>query len=208
MKRLTRGGVLILCLTIFASAALASEQKIATFNMRKAFDSYYKAGLLNQSLKEEAAKDDQELNELVATAQKHQTEFDRLTLDANDQALTAERRETIKNSADTKAAEVAGDKRAVEEFYRAAQLRLSERGRLRGDDLRNEINGVVAAHAKAAQYSLVLDISVSNSISAVVLFTDGRDDLTDSVIKELNAAAPGPVASSTATNAAGAARAK
>jgi Skp family chaperone for outer membrane proteins len=205
MKRLSLGTVLILCFITFAPAASASEQKIATFNMHKAFDSYYKGVLLTASLQEEAAKADRELAELVATGQKHETELNELKSDANDQAVSAETRETIKKTADTKAAELESDKRVVEEFYRAAQARLSERRQLRSNDIRKEINTVVGVRAKAAGYSLVLDISVSNSPNSLVLFSDGRDDLTDSIIKELNAAAPatpapGAMASSTVTN--------
>lgn len=168
--------------------------------MHRAFDSYCKAVLLNASLKEEAAKADRELAELVATGQKHETKLNQLKSDANDQAVSAEKRETIKKAADTAAAELESDKRAVEEFYRAAQVRLSERSQLRSNDIRQEINAVVWTRAKAAGYSLVLDISVSNNLSSLVLFSDGRDDLTDSVIKELNASAPGTVASWTVTN--------
>jgi Skp family chaperone for outer membrane proteins len=67
-----------------------------------------------------------------------------------------------------------------------------ERRKRNTDNIVQEIRGVVSARAKAAGYSLVLDSSgeSANNMALVVLYSSGLDDLTDAVIKDLNAAAP------------------
>ncbi len=81
--------------------------------------------------------------------------------------------------------------KSITEFDRRAAARLNEKKRQRRDDIVKEIRGVVNADAKAGGYTLVLDPSgESANMAPVVLYSNGQDDLTDAVIKELNAAAP------------------
>jgi Skp family chaperone for outer membrane proteins len=77
------------------------------------------------------------------------------------------------------------------QFDRMATARLREKVRLKRDDIVKEIEGVVEARAKAGGYTLVLDTSGESLNGAtVVVYTNGQEDLTDGIIKELNAAAP------------------
>ena len=55
------------------------------------------------------------------------------------------------------------------------------------------IRKVVVARAKAAGYSMVIDVSAESfnqSHTPVILYSNGDNDMTDAVLKQLNAAAP------------------
>ncbi len=188
--------LMLMCLLSAGIAGLgmagwAAEQKIATFNLRKAFDSYYKTIQSTVTLKQEAAEIEKERAQMIENGKKHEDEWRKLIDKANDQAVSAEEREKSRKAAADKYAELETDKQSITEFERMATTRLHEKERQHRDDIVKEIQGVVDAHAKAAGYSLVLDPSgESANMAPVVLYSNGQDDLTDSVIKELNGAAP------------------
>jgi Skp family chaperone for outer membrane proteins len=147
-----------------------AEQKIATFNLRKAFDSYYKTITSTAALKQEAADVDKERTQMVENGRKHEDEWRKLIDKANDQSLSAEERDKAKKAAADKYAELETDKQYINTFDREAGARLREKEHLRRDDIVKEIEGVVAAHAKAAGYTMVLDPSgESANLAPVVL---------------------------------------
>jgi hypothetical protein len=83
------------------------------------------------------------------------------------------------------------DKQSIGTFDRVARQRLEEKQHQRRDDIVKEIMGVLTADAKAAGYTMVLDTSgASANMAPVVLYSNGQNDMTDALIKELNAAAP------------------
>jgi Skp family chaperone for outer membrane proteins len=178
----------------FAGLALsgwAAEQKIAIFNLRKAFDSYYKTIQSTAALKLEAAEVDKERTQMVENGRKHEDDWRKLIDKANDQSLSVEERDKAKKAAGDKYAELENDKQYINSFDREAASRLREKEHLRRDDIVKEIEGLVTAHAKTAGYTLVLDVSgESANLAPVVLYSNGQDDMTDGIIKELNAAAP------------------
>ena len=191
MKKLMQFCLLSAGLAGLGSSAGAAEQKIATFNLRKAFDSYYKTIQSTAALKQEATEVDKERTQMVENGRKHEDEWRKLIDRANDQSLSAEERDKAKKTASDKYAELETDKQYITTFDREATGRLREKERLRRDDIVKEIEGVVTAHAKAAGYSMVLDPSgESANLAPVVLYTNGQDDMTEAIIKELNAAAP------------------
>jgi len=172
-------------------AALAADQKIAIVNLSKAFDRYYKTIQSNAGLKQEGAEAEKTQQQMVANLKKHEEEWRRLFDKSNDQSLSAEEREKGKKAAEEKYAELENDKQSITEFERGASARLYEKKRQRRDDIVREISGVVKAHAIAGGYTLVLDCSgESANMAPVVLYSNGQDDLTEAVIKDLNAAAP------------------
>jgi Skp family chaperone for outer membrane proteins len=191
MKKLLLTCLLAAGIAGLGMAGSAADQKIATFNLRKAFDTYYKTVQSTAGLKQEAADVEKERGQMLETAKKHEDEWRKLIDKANDQAVSAEERDKSKKAATDKYAELEADKQSINEFDRMATARLHEKERQRRDDIVKEIQGVVDAHAKAGGYSLVLDPSgESANLVPVVLYSNGQDDLTESIIKELNAAAP------------------
>jgi Skp family chaperone for outer membrane proteins len=191
MKKLIRNSLLAAGLAGLSLAAQAAEQKIATFNLGKALDGYYKTIQSTKALKEEESDASKEETQMIENERKHEDDYRKLIEKANDQAVSAEEREKSRQSAAEKRTELDNDKQSITEFDRMATARLREKVRLKRDDIVKEIEGVVEARAKAGGYTLVLDTSGESLNGAtVVVYTNGQDDLTDGVIKELNAAAP------------------
>jgi Skp family chaperone for outer membrane proteins len=191
MKKLMQVCLLSAAVAGLGMSGWGAEQKIATFNLRKAFDGYYKTITSTAALKQEAADVDKERTQMVENGRKHEDEWRKLIDKANDQSLSGEERDKAKKAAADKYAELETDKQYINTFDREAGARLREKEHLRRDDIVKEIEGVVAAHAKAAGYTMVLDPSgESANLAPVVLYSNGQDDLTDGIIKELNAAAP------------------
>jgi Skp family chaperone for outer membrane proteins len=172
-------------------ALMAADQKVAIVDLGKVFDRYYKTIQSTASIKMEAADMGKEQKQMVENAERHKDEWQKLIDKANDQAVSSEERDKSKRAAEQKYVELESDKQSITEFNRAATQRLHEKELQRRDDIVKEIRQVLNADAKTAGYSLVLDVSgQSQNMVPVVLYSSGVNDLTEPLIKELNATAP------------------
>ena len=71
-----------------------------------------------------------------------------------------------------------------------------QRNRMRTSII-DEIRKVVDAKAKAAGYSLVIDIAAESvNTTPIVLYCNNESDITDAVLAQLNSTAPADTASS------------
>jgi Skp family chaperone for outer membrane proteins len=178
-----------------AAPGAPAEQRIATVDLQKVFEKYYKTVRSSQALKQEAADMQRERKDMVDAEQKQEAEWQKLIDKAEDQAVSADERARSKAAAAAKLREVKSATQNIQEYDRASAARLREKERQRRDDIVKEIRSVLDADAKAAGYTMVLDVSgESANMAPLVLFSSGVNDLTASLIKELNAGAPPPPA--------------
>jgi Skp family chaperone for outer membrane proteins len=174
-----------------ASAGVPAEQKIATVDLAKVFETYYKTVRSTLALKQEASDMQKERKDMVDAEQKQEGEWQKLIDKAEDQAVSAEERAKSKTAATEKLRGVKSAGQSIQEYDRASAARLREKERQRRDDIVKEIRSVLDADAKASGYTLVLDVSgESANMAPFILFSSGVNDLTDNLIKELNAGAP------------------
>jgi Skp family chaperone for outer membrane proteins len=191
MKKLSHKVVLAIGLLFFVHAGFAADQKIATVDLLKVFNKYYKTVQSSGAISNEIADIQKERNQLVDAEKKGEDEWRKLVDKAGDQAISADERDKGKKAAQQKYNELESDKQSIDEFDKRALARLRETQRQRRDDIYKEIVNVLRAQAKVAGYNLVLDVSGnSDNIAPIVLYSDGKLDMTDALIKELNAAAP------------------
>lgn len=177
-------------MTWFGSSALA-QQKIATVDMRKLFDGYWKTKQATAALDERKAELDKEDRGFLDNLHKARDEYQKLLDSANDQAISADERDKRKQAAAAKYTDIQDSQAAIVQFERQAQATLAEQTQRMRSDIVNEITTVVSAKAKAAGYSMVLDLAgQSINQTPVVLYTDGQNDLTAAVLAQLNAGAP------------------
>jgi outer membrane protein len=175
----------------FVLQTSAADTKIATVDLQKVFDKYYKTVRSNLALQQEASEMEKERKRMVDSAKGKEGEWQKLMYKSEDQALSADERAKAKKDAETKFTDVKTGEEAIQEYDRAAGAKLREKRRQRTDDILKEIREVLNAMAKSSGYSLVLDVSgESANMAPVVLYTNGANDLTDTLIKELNAGAP------------------
>jgi outer membrane protein len=191
MKRVLRFVLpAILLMSVFSGPALA-QQKIATVDMRKLFDGYWKKRQAETALNDRKAELDKEDRGFLDNLQKTRDEYQKLLDSAADQAISADERDKRKQAAADKYAEVKDSQTAIVQFERQAQATLSAQSQRMRTDILKEIQTAVTTKAKAAGYTLVVDSSADTSNQTpVLLYTDGQNDLTATALAQLNAGAP------------------
>jgi len=204
MKDLFRRMILAALLASVLTGSGWAQTRIATVNLRKLFDGYWKTKQADAALKERAADLEKEAKDLREGYQKLGEEYQKSLADANNQALSAQEREKRKQAAEAKLKNIQEHKATLDQFERQARVTLDEQKRRMRDNLLNEITTVVNARAKAAGYALVFDTTAETvNATPVVVFTSGDNDLTSEVLSQLNAGAPLDLPASTDGNGGG-----
>ena len=122
---------------------------------------------------------------------KMKEDYQVLLTNASDQAVSPEERDKRKKAAEDKLKQMKDLEETVRQYEAQARNTLLDQSQRTRSKILEEIRNVVNARAKAAGYSLVIDTaSESANATPVVLFTNNENDITDAIIKELNAAAP------------------
>lgn len=191
MKRLL--GKTLLTAAVFSLLAFSAnaETKIGLIDLRIVFDKYYKTKQADANLKEEATDLEKQRKEMVEDFRKGEEDWKKLLDKSNDQAVTADDRQKAKQAAEKKLVELKDMEQTVAQFERSSRAKLSEKNRRKRDAILEEIREAVNTKAKAAGYAIVID-TVANSINdtPVVLYNNGENDLTESILTQLNAGAP------------------
>lgn len=181
----------VLLTALLGSSALAQQQKIATVDMRKLFDGYWKTKQAEAALNSRKAELDKEDRGFLDNLHKARNEYQKLLDAASDQAISADERAKRKQAAADKYKEIKDSQQTIVQFERQAQATLSDQTQRMRRDIIKEITAVVSDKAKAGGYSLVFDLAgQSINQTPVVLYTDGHNDLTTAVLAQLNAGAP------------------
>jgi outer membrane protein len=170
--------------TIYSQESL----KIATVDMSKTFESYWKTKLSNNQIKEREADFNKIEQGMVDDIKLIQEEYSRLVQSAQDPANAAAKREEDSKQARLKAAANDRSLRSLTE-YRQNKVRTMGEMRARLSKARiDEIKEIISANAKKGGYDLVVNSAQNDT--ALVLYTVGKNDLTKEVIEELNKEAP------------------
>lgn len=79
----------------------------------------------------------------------------------------------------------------MQQYQRQAAVTIEEQTKRLRDNILSEIRTIVNARAKSAAYSLVIDVAAETvNRTPFVLYSSNEHDLTQDVLKELNATAP------------------
>lgn len=179
---------LVLAAVILSATALSAtaQTKTAAVDMKKLFNGYWKTKSAQNLLEKSKADLRKDLKDMADGLEKAQADYKLLLEQANDPAISAEEREKRKQAAGSKAKEVATNKTALEQYQRQAETTLAEKTQRMSGNLVSEIQKAIADKAKAGGYSAV----INSAATEVVVFTDGNIDITEAVLKQLNAGAP------------------
>lgn len=198
MRNKIQTGLLAVAMLAFGSGARAADLKIGIVDMRKVFDAYYKTVEANKAITNEAADMKKTLDSMVADAEKVKEDGSKAQAKANDQSISADERARNQNVADEKRTELQSMQADIENFNQRENTRLGEKRRQRIDAIVGEIRTQLNELAKKGGYTAILDKSGETIPGVpVVLYTDGENDITDALIKALNAGAPPPPADDT-----------
>ena len=167
------------------------QGRVATIDLRKTFDGYWKTKEADTAIRERATDMEKEYKNMMGDYQKAKEEFDKLVANANDQAVSQEERDKRKKLAEDKLKYLRDQEDIIKQYRQQATSTLDEQKRRMRDNIVGEIRTIVNGKAKTASYTLVIDVSAESLSNApVFLFTNKENDITDSVLEELNKAAP------------------
>jgi Skp family chaperone for outer membrane proteins len=177
-------------LCAFSTSGFGAELKIATVDMRKVFEAYHKTAEANMAITNEAAEVEKGLKAMMADEDKAKEAgkqaFDR----ASDMSISAEEREKSKAASQDKAIEIQKMQTEIERYNAREQEELGTKRGQRISSIVKEIREVLNAMAVARGFDMVLDKSGETSPGVpVLLYTNGANDLTEALIKQLNAGA-------------------
>jgi outer membrane protein len=183
--------ILTACAALALDAGAAEAQKIATIDLRKVFDGYWRTKQADANLKEQAADLEKERQVMVDQFQKGEANYKKLLDTANDQALSATERDKRKKDAENELLNLRDMESRIKQFDNTSRTTLGEKQRRMRDNILQEIRDTVKARVKSTGHTLVVD-SAAETVNGtpIVLFNAGADDLTETVLSQLNINAP------------------
>ncbi len=179
------------CFALALSGAAADGQKIATIDLRKVFDSYWRTKQADANLKDQAADLEKERQVMMEQFQKGEANYKKLLDSANDQALSAAERDKRKKDAENELLNLRDMEARIKQFDTTSRTTLGEKQRRMRDNILQEIRDTVKARVKNTGHTLVID-SAAETVNGtpIVIFTAGTDDITDNVLSQLNLSTP------------------
>jgi len=176
--------------TLLGSPAFA-QGRIGTINLRKTFDNYWKRKDAEAALKDRETEVAKELQARFKEFDAGKEEYQKLLTGAYDQSLSTEERDKRKKSAEDKLKQLKDMEDELKKLDRSATQDRDERRKRVRDNLLADINNIVQGKAKAAGYSMVIDTEAETpNGTKVILYSTMENDITDEVLKQLNAGAP------------------
>ncbi|MSR43430.1 MAG: OmpH family outer membrane protein [Pedosphaera sp.] len=191
MKITLRSLILAAFALALPTISAAAELKLATVDMRKAFEGYWKTKRTEADLKEKATGFEQKFKTMAEDRQKAIETHQKMVGNASDPALSPEEREKRKKLIEVKVIEIREIEQALQQFDRSSRETLNTQRRNVTEKLTAEIRDVISAKSKAAGYTMAFDSSgMSGPFAPIVIYHSGQNDLTEEVLKQLNASAP------------------
>ncbi len=170
--------------------ARAAVQKIATINLKKVYSEYWKTKKADEAIKRKAL-DKQKIAEGIEKDLRNLDEQirrgDKLLQDRTLNVAERERRRKQQQRTINEARETA---QALQQYNRASQSELQKEQADAIKKLMDEVQGVIGTIAKAKGYNLVVDSSAKTGPGLVLVFTDGKDDLTTAAQAQLETTNP------------------
>lgn len=200
MKTMIRGLLAALLVAGMAVSPAIAETRIATIDLRKVFDNYWKRQEAEAALKKRGADLDKELQGFRDDYKKLQEDYGKLLDSANDQSVTPEEREKRKAAAEKKMLEIKTSENTIQTFMENARDQLDSQKKRMRDNILQDIRTAINAKAKSGGYTMVIDTaSESFNQTPVVLYTNGESDMTDAILSQLNVGAPPQSSSDSST---------
>lgn len=177
-------------LGLMVAPALA-QGRIATVNMTKVFDNYYKKDQAQAAYDQRRSDFEKERKGMIDDYNKARDEYNSLLESANDPGVTPETRDKRKAAAEDKLRDLKTQENTIQTFNGTMEDELLSEKKRMMDGLVQAIRVAVTAKAKAAGYSMVIDSSAEGPNGVpILLYNSGENDLTDGVLTQLNVGAP------------------
>lgn len=190
-RGLSRWTAVIVSVTVCCLASLAGAQtRIATVDLGKVLTGYQKTRQAEEILKSQGLDLEKAQKAMLDEYKKAKEEHTKLLDSSNNQALSREERERCQKASEAKLLAIKEIELSLNRQEREAQATFEEQRRRIMENLLREIRAAIAAKAKAANFGLVLDSSTQAAGPVSVLYASGENDVTEEIIKQLNAGLP------------------
>ena len=195
MKSLLKQTLPALLLVALLGNSAWAQGRIATVDLRKLFDNYWKTKQADAALKERAADIEKDHQTMIEDWKKAKDDYQALLADASNQTLSVEERDKRKKIAEEKFKQIRDAEEAITQYERQARTTLDEQRKRMRDKLVEEIRAVVKAKAVSAGYGIVFDTAAESANGTPILvYASGENDLTDALLAQLNVGAPAEAA--------------
>lgn len=168
------------------TAAPSATTKVASVDMKKLFDGYWKTKQATALLDKERADAVKNLKGMADDLDKAVADYKQMLTQSDDPAISADERAKRKSAADDKAKEINNSKANFQQLQRQMQSTLQDKAQRMSGNVVTEIQKAVGDKAKLGGYTLVVN---SASVESVV-YVNPDNDITASVLAQLNAGAP------------------
>lgn len=175
---------------LVGQAFAQTQPRIGFIDLNKVFDNYWKTKQARAILKDRVEGVVKDKNEMEADLTKLNGEYEKATKDAADPNISAEEREKRKNAATALLVKWRENKTELDTYLKRADENLASQRKRLGDRVLDEIKDAVAAKARTAGFTCVINSGAEGISGPAILFTNGENDITDSVLAGLNAGAP------------------
>lgn len=179
-----------LALNAAPAPAPAGTLRVAGVDLKKLFENYWRTKQANNNLQNQREEMLKERNAYTDRLKKADEEYRKLLEAANDQIISAEERNKRKKAAEEKLVELKQIEGATEQFLRNAASTLQETEARMRNNIVKELKEAIAAKAKVAGYTLVIDLSADTPVGTQVFLYSAIEDITETLTAELNAKAP------------------
>jgi outer membrane protein len=189
--------LLSFALLLFVPVSMASaDLKVATIDLGKAFDNYYKTREDAAHLKEKEAEAQKEVSDKNTDYQHVGDEVQKLEQESKDPTLSPEARAERDKAFRQRGADLTAQGHALQAFVNERKSELQDEYVRRRKEVVEAISKVINEYAAAQGYDLVLDKSSASAASSVplVLFSSNKlVDITADIIAKENVGAPATV---------------
>lgn len=178
----------LLLFLISTAFVLSAEEKNAVIDMDRVFREYYKTKIVEANLKRQADIYKEYAVKLQEEIKRLQAEFIELRDASLNVVLTDATRESKRLAAVDKYKLLTSKEGELKDYNREKQAQLRDDQDTQRGKILNDIKTVVKNQAVLSGYKMVFDSkAVSVTGLPVVIYADPAADITESVLKELNA---------------------
>lgn len=191
----------LVCIAVLIGFGVITAQaqvRIGVIDYKKVVAGYWKTKEATVALKDRREDLLKELKGLGEDIKKGEDDYKKALEEANDQGVSGAERDKRKTTAESKLKSISDLKDRYREFDRNASANLNEQAQRMSERIDEKIRAVIAAHAKSNGLTLVLDVTARGQENRLlVVYSNGENDITDTIIEQLNSDAPADSSKST-----------
>ena len=189
MKRVLM--MLFLAVGLNLGYTLNAATAIGVISLEKVYNGYWRTDVENKKLKTKQEEALGRIKKLEESLRKEGTVLGNMIKAMQDPRLAAAERSNRQQQVQTKQKELQQMQDAIQGFRERTRKDLELDMRKEREQIMEEIQQIVSTEAKKRKLNLVLDEAArSAAIAPIVIFTDGENDLTEEVLRQLNLSDP------------------